>query len=318
MHTILSKWNPEFAHAQLQSVTPRVWRIQYGERTFVLKRRSDHTSVWAEYNLLSWLRSKGMPVLAPILSIDGVPWVHHGGDIYVLYPFIEGKAGQEVCPTDLTKAYNLGKFLAELHACLAQYPQTSDFPVRNVYGEVTTWAWPTVRRCLSGDLRARLDDIGASISKFSTLYEILPQQLIHRDAHPGNVVFVGDEVVGMVDFDLVRMGVRLFDLCYCATAVLSNCFTKGPVRESWDSFVQELLRGYVQVQPLSRSEGYAFMYMTYLVQVLFAAYFFDAGQDDLATQNVAILAWLYDRQNSIEPLIDKVIRNKEEGLNEQS
>jgi hypothetical protein len=80
--------------------------------------------------------------------------------------------------------------------------------------------------------------------------------------------------------------------------------------------VQELLRSYVEIQPLDRSEGYAFVYMAYLIQVLFAAYYFDLGLDDQASENIAVLTWLYDRQSALESLIDRVIRDRERGLDD--
>ena len=54
-----------------------------------------------------------------------------------------------------------------------------------------------------------------------------------------------------------------------------------------------------------------FVYMAYLVQVLFAAYYYDAGLDERAEENLAVLTRLYDRQSLLEPLIDKVIRSRE-------
>ena len=73
-----------------------------------------------------------------------------------------------------------------------------------------------------------------------------------------------------------------------------------------------------QVQPLTRSEGYAFVYMAYLVQVTFAAYYFDIGLISPCGENLAVLAWLYDRQSVLEPLIDRVIKSKERGLHAES
>ncbi|HHT72836.1 MAG TPA: phosphotransferase [Firmicutes bacterium] len=316
MRAVLGKWGKQFEEAVLHQVTAKVWRVEAGSEAYTLKRRADHATVWSEYNLLAWLKSRGLPVLPPMLSVDKVPWVHHGGEIYVLYPYVQGSPGEGVCPTDLGKARSLGAFLARLHGAMAEYPKADEFPRQNLYGEVISWAWPTARKCLSGHLRGRLEDIGESIAQFSNLYEGLPRQLIHRDAHPGNVVFEGDDVVGMLDFTMVRTEARIFDVCYCATAVLSNCFPKGPIRESWDLFVQELLRSYVEIQPLDRSEGYAFVYMAYLIQVLFAAYYFDLGLDDQASENIAVLTWLYDRQSALESLIDRVIRDRERGLDD--
>ncbi len=313
MRAVLAKWGQQFAEASVEPITAKVWRVEVGGEAYSLKRRADHAAVWSEYKLLVWLKERGLPVFPPILSEDNAPWVHSGGNIYVLYPFIEGTSGEGLCPTELEKARSLGTFLAKLHHAMADYSDSHDFPSQNLYTEVISWAWPIVRRSLGGHLRSRVEHIGKRISEFANLFDGLPRQLIHRDAHPGNVIFVGDRITGMLDFSMVRTEARLFDLCYCATAVLSNCFAKGPVRESWDLFVQELLGSYVQIQPLTRSEGYAFVYMAYLVQVLFAAYYYDAGLDERAEENLAVLTWLYDRQSLLEPLIDKVIRSRECG-----
>lgn len=312
MHAVLAKWGLPSDQAELHQIAPRVWRVEAGSKVYLLKHRSDHSSVWAEFKLLNYLSEQGLPVFPPLLSDEEAPWARWEGRIYVLYPYIAGVSGEGVCPTDLARARSLGRFLARLHSALAQYPYAEEFPDKNVFQEVATWAWPTVRRGFRNELAGRLEDIAKKLSQFATLYESLPRQLIHRDAHPANVVFEGDEVVGMVDFDMVHTGVRIFDVCYCATAVLSGSFTQGPAREHWDLFVQELLRGYVEVQPLTRSEGYAFMYVTFLIQALFAAYFLDMGQDALAEQNVAMLKWLCDRQTVMEPLIDRVIKSKED------
>mgnify|MGYP000955708840 CR=1 FL=1 len=315
MRAVLAKWGQQFAEAPLQQLTAKVWRVEYGSEAYTLKRRADHATVWEEYNLLTWLKERGLPVLPPILSQDNVPWAHYGGEVYVLYPYVEGSPGNEVAPTDLEKAKALGAFLARLHAAMADYPRADEFPSQNLYTEVISWAWPTVRRGISGDLRNRLEDIGESISECANLYDGLPRQLIHRDAHPGNVIFVGDEVVGMLDFTMARTEARIFDLCYCATAVLSSCFEE-PVRECWDLFVQELIRSYTAAYPLTRWEGYAFVYVAYMIQVLFAAYFFDLGLDNRAAENMAVLAWLHDRQSILEPLIDRIISSREDRTHE--
>ena len=264
-----------------------------------MKRRSDHSSVWAEFNLLKFLSEQGLPVFPPLLCEDEAPWARREGQIFVLYPYIAGTSGEEVCPTDLAKARNLGRFLARLHSALARYPHAEEFPDKNVYNEVASWAWPSVRRGLRNELAGRLEEIGKKLSQFAVLYEGLPRQLIHRDAHPANVVFENDEVVGMVDFDMVRTGVRIFDICYCSTAVLSDCFTQSPAREEWDMFVQELLRGYIEVQPLPDPRAMPYVH-DLLDSGAVAAYFLDMGQDRLAEQNIAMLKWLCDRQIVME------------------
>ena len=62
--------------------------------------------------------------------------------------------------------------------------------------------------------------------EFGEIYESLPQQIIHRDPNPGNIILCGDKW-GILDFDLSEKNVRIFDPCYAATAILSESFEDG-------------------------------------------------------------------------------------------
>src|SRR6185369_11375613 len=42
----------------------------------------------------------------------------------------------------------------------------------------------------------------------------LPEQLIHRDCHPGNILVDGTRVIGFIDCDHLCLAPRLFDLAY--------------------------------------------------------------------------------------------------------
>ena len=135
--------------------------------------------------------------------------------------------------------------------------------------------------------------------------EALPRQLIHRDFHPGNLIFVQGQLGGILDFDRVRIGIRLFDLCYLSTAVLSSGFSDPRKREDWVDFVQALLEAYGTVQPLEKTEGHAFLYIIYLIQLLFTAYHLDNGNSTLADLNLAMLFWIYDQHDYLRPRLEK-------------
>jgi Ser/Thr protein kinase RdoA (MazF antagonist) len=44
----------------------------------------------------------------------------------------------------------------------------------------------------------------------------LPEQLIHRDCHPGNILVQGTRVISFIDWEDLCIGPRLFDLAYYA------------------------------------------------------------------------------------------------------
>jgi Ser/Thr protein kinase RdoA (MazF antagonist) len=84
----------------------------------------------------------------------------------------------------------------------------------------------------------------------------LPKQLILRDAHVSNFVFNGEKVTGVLDFEITEVNVRIFDICYCLTSVLSEIFTDYKLRQRWHEFIAHLVRGYSKVNPLITFEVY--------------------------------------------------------------
>jgi Ser/Thr protein kinase RdoA (MazF antagonist) len=75
----------------------------------------------------------------------------------------------------------------------------------------------------------QLATIAATLRPVATL----PQTVIHRDPHPGNMLFEDGYLSGVLDFDLMMRGPRIFDPCYCATSMLLAQFLDERHREYW-------------------------------------------------------------------------------------
>lgn len=54
------------------------------------------------------------------------------------------------------------------------------------------------------------------------IFAKLPKQYIHRDPHGRNILFQGDRFIGFIDFDLCKIGYKVFDLCYVMTVRWQN------------------------------------------------------------------------------------------------
>lgn len=305
---LLKQWGPEFENAQITSLRGGIWRVTAGEREFVLKHSTNRTRVWEEYDLMRWLASHNQPVSQLLYTTEGAPWAEYQGGIYVLYPYVAGTGGDELEMLEGEFAFKIGAALARLHLDLADYPAAENFPSFDLFREVSFFAWPTVRGYLAPRFRHALRDTEEGISrKLVNPYQSLPRQLIHRDFHPGNLVFRGGELEAILDFDRVRVGVRVFDLCYMCTAVLTGCFENVQLREDWYTFVQRLIEGYQSVQHLAHSEAISFLYIIYLIQILFIGYHLDTGNTDLADFNLAVLLWLEEQHEFLEATIEKSI-----------
>jgi len=308
VNNLLAQWGPRFASAQIQTLVDGVWHLKIGDEAYILKRRSNRTRVWEEFDLLTWLLEHDQPVSLLMCTKENIPWAEHQGSFYVLYRYLHGTPGNELDMLDGSLAQATGSELARLHQALGGYGGSASFPSFDLFQEVSSYAWPTVQAYSSMKFRDRLQGLEQEIStQLVNPYEALPRQLIHRDFHPGNLVFTDGKINGILDFDRVRIGVRLFDLCYLATSVLSEGFGDPKKRERWLGFVQDLVRGYTAVDPLQKTEGHVFSDIMYLIQLLFIAYFLDEGNTTLADLNLGILLWLYEQHDYLQPRIAKTV-----------
>lgn len=314
MKRILEQWGSNFASAEVQSLTDGVWRLKLGGDTYILKRRANRTRVWEEYDLLKWLLEHDQPVSLFLRTTEGIPWAEYQGSFYVLYPYLVGIPGNEFDLLNPPLTRQVGSALARLHGALAVYGASAEFPGFGLFQEVSSYAWPTVQGYSSMKFHDRLQGLEQAIStQLVNPYEALPRQLIHRDFHPRNLVFRDGQLGGILDFDRVRIGIRIFDLCYLSTAVLIDGFSDPKKREGWLSFVQDLIGGYGSVEPLQQTEGHAFLYIMYLIQLLFTAYHLDEGDTQLADLNMGILFWIYEQHDYFEPLIEKTVMDGSRG-----
>ncbi len=100
-----------------------------------------------------------------------------------------------------------------------------------------------------------------------------PLQLIHGDWHPGNLLFEGGTVVGLIDFDSVRPSPRAMDVAYGALQ-FSLVRGEGPA-SGWPAHADaarmgEFLKGYDSDAPtmLTREEGSALAWL--MIEALIA------------------------------------------------
>ena len=119
----------------------------------------------------------------------------------------------------------------------------------------------------------------------------LPVQLIHRDLTPSALIFENGEFRGFSDFELSEKNIRVFDLCYCATAILSECFDDPKIDKScWKEILEGLIAGYDRIEPLTKEEKEAIPYVIDSIQFLCITYFSSIDKyADLAATNIRML-----------------------------
>lgn len=194
---------------------------------------------------------------------------------------------------DTSIALTIGENIAKLHNKLKTY-DIDDFEQANIYDD-----------CINNlDEVKKISNLSNKFcekykNEFGKLIDKLPTQPIHRDINPSNMIFAGKEFKGFVDFDLTEVSVRIFDICYCATAILSECFNNQINFEVWQKILDNLIKGYNRIDNLSKDEIKAIPYVICSIEIICIAYFSKYDKfEELTKTNVNILkqiAKLYNK-----------------------
>ena len=188
---------------------------------------------------------------------------------------------------DTSIAFTIGENIAELHNKLKFY-DINDFEQDNIYDDCINNLYKVKKFAnLSNEFCEKYKN------EFGKLINKLPTQLIHRDINPSNMIFDEKEFKGFVDFDLTEVNVRVFDICYCATAILSECINNQINFEVWQKILNNLIKGYNRIDELSEHEIEAIPYVIYSIEIICIAYFSKYDKfEELTERNISMLKWL--------------------------
>jgi len=209
------------------------WKVRRSSDEFVLRmyrRAQTDSSIRYELDLLQWLSRRGWPVAA---AVDGMAIVD-SSLVFVLFPLLPGRSAANETTEQLRRR---GRILAELHRELSAITgigqrsgwQRSDEVVRSVLADSRPGGELVCRLTQHLEhVAERLRAAGASS---------FPTGVIHGDFIAQNLLFQGDKLSGVIDFDSAHLDLRAVDLA-CAR------------RSGGD----EVARGYLEIFPLADSE----------------------------------------------------------------
>jgi len=173
-------------------------------------------------------------------------------------------------------------------------------PGLDLVSSVKGWALPAIGRHADQVDCGRVAAMGDEyLAELEPLAAELPMQWIHRDIHPGNMLFAGDELTGILDFEMVRRGPRLFDPCYCATSILIGGWQDPGNRMAWPGLLKELIAGYEETIPLTEPERKAIFSVLSGIEFIFMAFCLEHEQYGPARCNQDVLSWLHDSRARI-------------------
>jgi len=202
-----------------------------------------------EIDLLLFLRKHGFPCMTPLADRKGRHSRELGGRVLSLARYIDGR---HVGADDVTvgQLENLGRVLADLHLIGKNYKKGID---NRFSFERMAEMYRDVRNRLPHYFKKIIRTLDEETDYLSHYLEgKLPKGIIHGDLSHDHMVFKGDKVVAILNFDAACRGKFIFDL---ATVVNALCFEEGKyVLRRFEA----LIAGYESLRTLSLAEWDAF------------------------------------------------------------
>ena len=237
------------------------------------------------------IESVGLSTATPIRTVDGKFVVASEELYFYVTKRLEGKqlkASTMYFEDYMPKARFIGEIVGQLSVALSKVEVITN--QANIFKSAKEWAIPA----LSGKMDLPKSFVEMYEKEFGEIYESLPQQIIHRDPNPGNIILYGDNW-GVLDFDLSERNIRIFDPCYAATAILSESFEADNTDKlnQWIIIYKNILYGYDEVVKLSDNEWKAIPYVVITNQLISTAWFSEQEKyRELYETNKKMTEWM--------------------------
>ncbi len=265
---------------------------------YVIKYSSNLGKVQTHITLSQAIESVGLSSAAPIKNVQGEYVVTSGNLYFYVTKRLVGKqlkASTLYLDDYLPKARFIGEVIGQLSLALSKVDATVN--ASNIYVSARETAIPT----LAEKINLPQEFIKRYEKEFGEIYELLPQQIIHRDPNPGNII-LSDDNWGILDFDLSEKNIRIFDPCYAATAILSESFESDNLDKlnQWILIYKNIFYGYDEVAKLSDNEWKAIPYVIITNQFISTAWFSkQETYKDIYEINKKMTEWMLENFESM-------------------
>ena len=191
--------------------------------------------------------------------------------------------------------FAFGEALAKLHRALSAL--TLEVYETSFSAELESWILPTLTE------KQLLDHFEAGVlsccQRLASVCADLPQQIIHRDFHSGNLLFENVRFSAYLDFDITQKNARVFDICYFGCSLLVENYKDEARLAQWQEIFSGFLSGYETVRPLSVSEKRVLPGVFIYIEVLFTAFFSQQGQTALVQSCIDMTNWMHQSLKGI-------------------
>jgi Ser/Thr protein kinase RdoA (MazF antagonist) len=275
-------------------VSGNVWTVG---NDYILKSGSREKLI-KNLKIAKALHEQGFVAALPVLTKTGSEYFEDQ-ECFIL---VRGLKGNPLSKADrfginrVRFAEQYGRSIARLHKALKAIQKDILPDEVDLYKNVMEWALPDVKRQNS---QWNMGLAESFFSDFAAAFGALPKQLIHRDPNPGNILFDGGEVSGFIDFDLSEVNIRLWDVCYCATGILSE--GSAEANEKWLEILGGILNGYDLEGRLTHEEKQAVFYVICSILMICIAFFTGRGKyREQAKTNCRMLQFIVQNKEKIK------------------
>lgn len=269
---ILASRNEE--DMEIKQIYDTAWQV--GGK-YVLKVYDNIQMLERNIKISAILEDMGIPVGRIIPAGDNTSFFHDEKYYYVLQERLQGSNIVNTREA-LAIAFDMGRIIAKLHLAFKECETTDEFWNNSLLDEMQGWIKDTLK---NSDWKL-IDEnrFNITVKHLEKVYDKLTVQLIHRDVHFGNFLFNEGKFSGYIDFDLSQRNIRIFDLCYFLTGLLSEEESLKLTDEEWFKMLTDVFKGYESISKLTKEEKAAAPYVMKSIELLFAAWF--VNQEDTA------------------------------------
>lgn len=236
---------------------------------YLLKRRAkgkdDRYRVAFAHAVQQHLKEKNFPVSRLVHTRDeDDTFIEQDNHLYELFEFVNGARFEGRAES----VVDAGAVLAKFHRFLSDFPyqpmppKGSFHDSRPVRGHLKKISSEKNNGQADGSLRKTTESLmtmynNSSVNVNQLGFDDWPDQIVHGDWHPGNMLFSGGKVAAVLDFDSLKVSSTLTDL---ANGALQFSIVGGrPNPADWPDYLDQsrlvhFIFGYCEVNMLNNRE----------------------------------------------------------------
>ena len=290
---IACEWGWENAH--IAQIYPTAWEINH---QYMIKVYEDRVSLERNIHMLETLRRHGTPT-AEIVKAEDRCYAEADGKYWLVTKKLPGGNITDIQDRDM--GYKMGRTIAELHAVFQKCEKEITFWNNSLLDEMNGW----IKNVLTADgwRLVSEEEYMEAVNRLDSGYDKLPKQLIHRDVHFGNFLFLDGNFSGYIDFDLSQRNIRIFDLGYFLAGLLTKDSSLSVRKKEWIDIVGNVISGYESVLKLSAEEKDVLANVMECIEILFVAYFINMEDVNCAIDAANIFCYIREQEQSIRKVL---------------